>query len=365
MPPNFGKVHQHAPPQLPETQFFGEKPLEFPAALIKDVLPQTGVAAIIGQSGTGKTFQALHLTTCLIPDCGRDFFIDRYRIKRKGGVLYFVLEGRRAFPMRAAAAFNAALGKQMELGDRFRQPFGWNFYQPNLYANGPDALIKLVERDAARMKQEYSVDLVAVFIDTLGLSALFDNENDAAQVQFVLSGFNRLSEVTGALVIPVDHMGKDPDLGARGSSAKRDLPETVLACLGDRTENGMLTNLRMAFHKIRDGEAGRIIPYRLNQVHMGIDPDGDPVTTCVVEWEPNRPPPPKAQRAKPKTQDALHKAISDVGGLPADPVKLRKAFYAHHQGKRHTANAAWNRALREAKLVPTGDGRLDYPPGSP
>jgi hypothetical protein len=129
--------------------------------------------------------------------------------------------------------------------------------------------------------------------------------------------------------------------------------------------NGVLTNLRMAFHKIRDGEAGRVIPYRLNQVHMGIDEDGDPATTCTVQWDPNRPPPPKSQRAKPKTQDTLHKAINDVGGLPADPAALRKAFYVRHKGNQHTANAAWNRALREAKLVPTGDGRLDYPAGSP
>jgi len=350
---------------LPQSQFFGEKPAELPAALIKGVLPQTGVAAIIGQSGTGKTFQALHLATCLIPDCKQDFYIDRYRIKRKGGVLYFVLEGRNAFPIRATAAFENVMDKQMKLGDRPTLPFAWNFYQPNLLANGPDALIKLVERDAARMKQEYSVDLVATFIDTMGLAALFQNEDKAAQIIQVISGLNLLSESTGCLVVPVDHMGKDPDLGARGSSAKRDLPETVLACLGDRTENGVLTNLRMAFHKIRDGEAGRVIPYRLGQVHMGVDDDGDPVTTCIVAWEPNRPPPPKAQRAKPKTQDALHKAIDDVGGLPADPDKLRKAFYAHHRGKRHTANVAWHRALRDAKLVLTSDGRLDYPPGSP
>src|SRR5215831_17796349 len=50
------KPEQHP---LPETQWYGKKPATTPKALIKYVLPETGVAAIIGQSGTGKTFHAL------------------------------------------------------------------------------------------------------------------------------------------------------------------------------------------------------------------------------------------------------------------------------------------------------------------
>jgi hypothetical protein len=83
---------------LPESQWFGERPKELPPALIKGVLPQTGVAMIGGQSGGGKTFHGIHLGACLIPDCKQNFYIDKYRIKRKGGVLYFVLEGEGRFP---------------------------------------------------------------------------------------------------------------------------------------------------------------------------------------------------------------------------------------------------------------------------
>jgi hypothetical protein len=99
-----GKSQQHAPPPLPDSHYLGERPPEPPPALIKGVLPQTGVAAIVGQSGAAKTFHALHLSTCLMPDCKRDRYVDRYRVKRKGGVLYFVMEGRPAFPTRAASA---------------------------------------------------------------------------------------------------------------------------------------------------------------------------------------------------------------------------------------------------------------------
>jgi hypothetical protein len=86
---------------LPPSQWFGEKPTTPP--------PQNGVASIGGQSGTGKTFHALHLATRLIPDCQHNFYIDKYRIKRKGGVIYFALEGKSAFPLRSTVAFDAAL----------------------------------------------------------------------------------------------------------------------------------------------------------------------------------------------------------------------------------------------------------------
>jgi altronate dehydratase len=124
-----------------------------------------------------------------------------------------------------------------------------------LFKKGPDALIKLVERDAQRMRQEFSVDLVAVFLDTMGLTACYDNEDKAAEVQRVISGLSKLSDVTGALVIGVDHYGKDQTAALRGSSAKRGHVETILACLVDRDKDEKPTNHRLMFDKIRDGSS--------------------------------------------------------------------------------------------------------------
>jgi len=45
-----------------------------------------------------------------------------------------------------------------------------------------------------------------------------------------------------------------------------------------------------------------------------------------------------------------------MGWLPADPVKLRAAFYKAHRGKPHAANKAWNAAVKNAGLVPITDG---------
>jgi hypothetical protein len=344
---------------LPASQWMGEKPATPPPELIKGVLPQTGVATIGGQSGGGKTFHAIHLSVCLIPECKQHFYIDKYRIKRHGGVLYLVLEGKPAFHMRVATAFDAVLSKQLKFGERAKLPFSWNTYEPNLFNKGPDALIKLVERDAAKMRRDFGVDLVAVVLDTMGLAALYENENQPAQIQKVISGLFKLSDETGALALGVDHFGKDQGAGLRGSSAKRGHVETVLSCLVDKDKKDNPINHRMKFEKLRDGpDEGRIIPYRLKQVDLGIDEDGDHVSTCIIQWEPQRQMPIRRAPRKSKPNVALDMAIGDVA-LPADPEVLKKAFYKHHGGSNHAANTAWHRAIEGAGLGLI-DGKLEY-----
>jgi hypothetical protein len=265
---------------LPASQWMGERPAVAPPALVKGIFPQTGVATIGGQSGGGKSFHAIHLGVSLIPDCNQHVYIDKYRIKRHGGVLYLVLEGKPAFPLRMTAAFEAVLAKQMEFGDRAKLPFAWNTYSPNLFAKGPDALIKLAEREAHQMREDFGVDLVALILDTMGLAACYENEDRSAQVQKVVSGLGRLSEATGALAINVDHMGKDQDAGLRGTSAKRDCVETILTCLIDRDKTNKPINHRMQLFKIRDGEEGRVIPYRLKPIAVGVQAHAG--TLCLL-----------------------------------------------------------------------------------
>jgi hypothetical protein len=343
---------------LPESQYFGERSPPVPPALVKGILPQTGVATIGGQSGTGKSFHAIHLGVRLIPDCNQHFYIDKYRIKRKGGVVYLVLEGKSALPMRVTAAFEEVLDKQLEFGERFKLPFCWNTYAPNLFEKGPENLLRLVNREQEKMRREFNVDLVAIFLDTMGLAACFENENMAAQVQRVVAGLNRVSDETGALCINVDHMGKDNDAGMRGTSAKRDCVETILACFCDRDKDNKPTNHRMQLFKVRDGEEGRVIPYRLEPKNMGLDEDGKRVMRCVVQWEPNRPMQGRKKQKNARTDVVLELAVKETG-LPVEEVRLREAFYRKHGGDNKSANRAWHLALKSSGLRVCGDGLLD------
>ena len=165
---------------------------------------------------SGKSFHAIHLSLCLMPNCEQNFYIDKCRIKRKGGVLYLVLEGKSSFYMRVTSAYNHMMNAQMEFGDRWKIPFCWNTYSPALFSEGPDALLKILERDAAKMRKEFGVDMVAFMLDTMGLAAIYRKEDDAAQVQKVICDLGRMSEETGALAVNVDHYGKDQGAGLQG-----------------------------------------------------------------------------------------------------------------------------------------------------
>ena len=278
--------------------------------------------------------------------------------------------------MRVMAAFEAVLGKEILFGKEIQRgedkfPFSWNTFEPNIYNDkkSDEHLIRLVERDAKKMREDFGVDLVTLMIDTMGLAACYENEDRAAQIQTVISRLGRVSDATGALVIGVDHYGKDQGAGLRGSSAKRGHVETVLSCLMDKDkdngddDNNKPKNLRMKFEKIRDGEEGRVIPYRLKQVDWGVDEDGKPVSTCIIQWETQRPLPKKKAktRGRPNVISmTLGRAIEKVK-LPADPDVLKQAFYEFHGGNRHAANQAWHRAVADAGLE-LFNGKLDYMP---
>jgi len=150
--------------------------------------------------------------------------------------------------------------------------------------------------------------------------------------------------------------------GIRGTSAKRDCVETILACFADRDKDNKPINHRMQLFKVRDGEEGRVIPYRLEQVEMGVDEDGDRVSTAVIRWEPDRPAQSSAKRrngpARRKTDLTLQRAIDEVG-LPADVAVLKQSFYKFHEGNNRAANQAWHRAIREIGLGLNG-GQVDF-----
>jgi hypothetical protein len=158
-------------------------------------------------------------------------------------VLYVVLEGKLAFPMRLQACLERKLpqlkgGTQFKFGEqmKMRLPFAWNPLEPNLFNNGPDALMRLAEREAGRMRRDFGTDLVLIVLDTMGLAAVYENEDRASQVQTVISHLNKVSDTTGALIVGVDHYGKDQGAGLRGSSAKRGHNETILAHIAERAK---------------------------------------------------------------------------------------------------------------------------------
>jgi hypothetical protein len=296
---------------------------------IKGLLPETGVGLLSGQWGTGKTFGALDIGGSVLPGMP-EFFID-YRIKRRGGVLFIAAEGVSSIGLRFEAMLAKKLGHSI-LDQNPPRPFSWVNFQPQLLKQGASGLIAIAKREAAWMKEKHGVDLVLIIIDTIAAAAAFDREDDAAQAQAVMGALGLLSAESGAFVLGVDHFGKDIETGTRGSSAKEAYAETVLALVGKREVTGKITDLRMGVRKVRDGDQGRIIPFRLEVIDCGVDEDGDQITTCVVHWEPDRQVNSAGGRPRNHTMmiSALRRAVERNGtGISHDGCLVRAARVDH------------------------------------
>jgi len=99
-------------------------------------------------------------------------------------------------------------------------------------------------------------------------------------------------------VLACDHFGKLADTGTRGTSAKEASADVVIACLGDRSIAGSLSNSRIAIRKLRGGATGAQTAFSLRKVDMGVDEDYEPVTTCVIDWSAVTVPPPPLEKGK-------------------------------------------------------------------
>lgn len=252
--------------------------------LVKNVVPQTGVGLIAGQTGMGKTFAILDLVQCLILE--RDFA--NRRVERPGGVMLFAAEAptqvrKRWEGLRKAkiAPWFAEQGESMK-----RMPFKWITDCPRLTSDSAyDEMLLFCQRMQHECKEQYDCDLVLIAVDTLSAASDFRDANDASETQRVMNLLARLANATGATVVVVDHFGKDENRGVRGSSAKEASADFVLTVLGEKSQTGVLRNLRLAIRKMRGGAAGDEIPFRLTPVDMGRDLDGEPVRELTVQWD--------------------------------------------------------------------------------
>lgn len=287
-----GASRQHGPKPIPGYWHGDADPNADRAWLVRHLIFETGRGLLVGQWGAGKTFGALDLCASVItgePFAGR-------RVKRTGGILFIAPEGAFEIPIRlqglvegklkAANFARTAMGDPLNLE---RLPFAWIDECPPLTQKGSLEILQVTAADrASQLKERFGVPLALIVVDTIAASAGWEDENSAAEAQKVMDALGALSRATGAFVIGVDHFGKDVQTGTRGSSAKESSADVVLAMLANRSESGEISNTRMAVRKVRGARVGYEIPYALDEVTVGEDDEGDPITTCVVSWQDSR-----------------------------------------------------------------------------
>lgn len=234
-----------------------------PTWAVKNVLPQAGMAMIFGKSGAGKSFFTLDLMLAIARGaewCG---------LKTKPlRVVYVVAEGVSGFRNRLVAY------AQYHGIDMTRVPIQIIPQTPNLCVDDDKALIQAI-------KAKGSADIVV--IDTLAQASAGANENSAEDMGAVLKRCQNIQAALGGLVVLVHHTGKDDARGARGWSGLKAAMDTEIEV--SATVNGGMKTMEARVTKQKDGEDGKVFPFRLQQIVLGEDEDGEAITSCVVEFD--------------------------------------------------------------------------------
>ncbi len=246
-----------APPRKPtkvaRLSQFANSESKGPGYLAKGLLQKASYAIAYGPPGGGKTFTLLDLAYHIA--AGKEWMGHKVH---GGPVLYLPFEGGGGLIKRAQAL-------RQKYGDA-DVPF---FIAP--------ASFNLREQTGRKELGAVIADLpekpVLIVIDTLARALMGGDENSAQDVGAFNSAVAALIESTGACVLIVHHSGKNQNAGARGSSALLGAIDTEL----------QISDNRVTASKQRDVEIGAPIGFKLVPVVVGLDSDGDEMTSCVVE----------------------------------------------------------------------------------
>jgi hypothetical protein len=359
VPPNDGSV---APGPGAGWRFHAEDDPAPTPWLIKGILPETGAGLISGQWGTYKTTAALDIAVSVMTG---EPFAGRFAVRRRGGVCYLALEGAGGLASRLTAIARSR-------GCAQALPFLYRRDCPALTA--PDALHQLIAMMAdatVALRGKFDVPVVLVFVDTVVTAAGYSrsgDDNDAAVAQRLMSVLAGLSQLTGALVVGVDHFGKISETGTRGSSAKEGAADVVLALLADRETGGSVSNTRLGVRKLREGASGLELPFTPKSVEVGTDPDGDPITRVVIDWAaaPGQPAPKGWPKSLLLLRRILMTLLVDIGQdtqpfldgpivRACDVELVRAEFHRQYPAegnpreKTETRRKAFQRALKSAQ----------------
>lgn len=224
-----------------------------PTWIVRNVIPDAEIGVIYGQSGAGKSFVMLDIAAAL--DRGVEW---RGLKTRKSRVVIVAAEGVQGFRNRVAAYqeyYDVILDIEVIPA------------APNILHDGD------MQALSASLK---SAPVSIIILDTLAQVTAGADENSGKDMGKALAQCRKLHELTGALVILVHHAGKDIARGQRGWSGLRAACDFEL----EVTRTGTTRVLEVS--KLKDGSGeGVKYPFRLHSVNLGVDADGEQVTSCV------------------------------------------------------------------------------------
>jgi KaiC/GvpD/RAD55 family RecA-like ATPase len=270
--------------------------------LIKGLLEREQTSLIVGESGCGKTFLALDMA--LHVAAGLEWLGRRVA---EGGVVYVAAEAGRSIFNRVAA-WKIAHGYDP---DEAVIPFATVTSSVDLCHAATGDLDSLI----AAINGAGFDNIAFIVIDTVSRALAGGNENAPDDMGAFVRSIDRLRDELHSHVAGVHHLGKDQNKGSRGHSLLHCAVDTEIEVARD-TASGIST---ATVTKQRDGASGDQIAFRLRQIHLGDDADGEAVTSCVVEAAEVA----SLQRSKPTLPASQKRALellADAIGRGGEPA---------------------------------------------
>ncbi len=245
---------------LSGADLFGASPMRW---IVQGVIPVEGLTALYGASGSGKSFLILDMAFAIAAGEKRWFGC---RINQ-APVTYVCLEGE------------SGMGKRVKAS--------------SLYFNKPvpEALRFVVQSfnlltddilELAKAITSAGCDGGLVVIDTLNRSAPGADENSSVDMGNIIAAAKKLQNLIGGAVLLVHHTGKDATKGLRGHSS-------LFAALDGAIEV-IKTDTRREWcvAKSKDDTTGNSNPFKLEVVKVGLDDEGQEITSCVALFDDSK-----------------------------------------------------------------------------
>jgi hypothetical protein len=280
--------------RFPLTPFDQLRPSSAPNYLVKGVFPRVGLIVVWGPPKCGKSFivsdMMMHVAL------GWPF---RGRRVLQGAVVYCAFEGADGFRARAQAFRERHLQEDAEPVPFFLMPARVDLVADHV------ALINSLRTQLGTQVP------VAVVLDTLNRS-IHGSESDDKDMTAYVKAADAIRDAFGCAVIVVHHCGIE-GTRPRGHTSLSGAVDAQLAVKRDGAKSIVVT-----VEYMKDGPEGAEFVSSLEAIEVGVDDDGDPITSCVVEpvetgivpGEPRKKSLPASARC---ALDLLRKAVIEAG----------------------------------------------------
>ncbi|MGE0724342.1 MAG: AAA family ATPase [Alphaproteobacteria bacterium] len=295
-----------------------------PAYIVKGLIPRVGLVVVWGPPKCGKTFWTADLA--LHVALNREY---RGRRVVAGPVVYVVAEGIQGF-RRRIEAFRQNRMTEEAAADAV--PFYAVEVNLDLVAEH-HALIAAIRQDIG------GVDPAVVVIDTLNRTLRGSESSDEDMAAYIAAA-DAVRTTFNCAVIVVHHCGIDATR-PRGHTSLGGAVDAQLAVKRD-TAGGFTTTVEWQ----KDGPEGDVLSSRLVPVEIGVDDDGDAITSCVVE-----PVEGAAEPAPARLSLRLQRALEVLGNLLATAGEPAPAGDHYPAGVTVASRKTWHDYLFKAGVL--------------